>query len=229
MTRTLTLTTATLVAAVPLAPQLLASLLVGDYSGVGALRDALPGALADHWRLGDGAVTGELADAVDYWAAFHVVKAVAAAALLTALLVALGRVRRGPGRVALLALAVVATVVLIANVQGAVAPLSSLLSMVPAGAADLALASDGTPAFAALVRDFAIYHLAMVALAAGAAVLVARLGARAWRHGRRPAAVTAAGAVALLGVVTLANITTVAEPEPALRGFLEAAASTGQP
>lgn len=227
MNRALTLTTAALVAAVLLAPELLASLLVGDYSGVGALHDALPGAFADHWRLGDRAVTGELADAVDYWAAFHVVKAVAAAALLTALLVALGRVRRGPGRVALLALAALAAVVLIANVQGAVAPLSSLLSMVPAGAADLALDADGTPAFAALVRDFAIYHVAMVALAGAAAVAVARIGARAWRHGRRTAAVTAGVAVAVLALVTLANVSTVADPEPALRGFLTAAGVSG--
>ncbi|MDQ6523582.1 hypothetical protein RB608_08235 [Nocardioides sp. LHD-245] len=227
MTRALTLTTAALVAAVLLAPELLASLLIGDYSGVGALRDALPGAFAGHWRLGDGAVTGDLADAVDYWAAFHVVKAAAAGALLGVLVLALGRVRRGPGRVALLTLAVLAAVVLIANVQGAVAPLSSLLSMVPSGAADLALSSDETPAFAALVRDFALYHLAMVALAAGAALVVARLGARAWRHGRRTAAVVAGGAVVLLGVVTLANASTVADPEPALRGFLEAAAVSG--
>ncbi|MCR1786450.1 hypothetical protein KVF89_28205 [Nocardioides carbamazepini] len=225
MTRTLTLTTAALVAAVVLAPELLASLLVGDYSGVGALRDALPGAFADHWRLGDGVVSGDLAAATDYWTTFHVVKAVAAAALLGALVVALGRVRRGPGRVALLVLAALAAVVLIANVQGAVAPLSSLLSMVPPGAADLALASDGTPAFAGLVRDFAVYHVAMVALAAGAALVVARLGARAWRHGRRPAAGVAGVAVALLGVVALANMTTVADPEPALRGFLEVSGS----
>lgn len=207
-------------AAVVLAPELLATLVVGDYSGVGALRDALPGAFADHWRAGDGAVTGALADAVRYWAAFHVVKAVLAGALLGVLVVALGRVRRGAGRVALLALAALATVVLIANVQGAVAPLSSLLSMVSSGTAELALAGSGTPAFAALVRDFAIYHLAVVVLAGAATLVMTWLAFRAGRQGRRTAAGAAAVAVVLLGVVTLANVSTVAAPEPALVGFL---------
>lgn len=218
MTRTLTLTTAALTASVVLAPELLASLLVGDYAGVGALRDALPAAFAEHWRAGDGAVTGELADAVRYWATFHVVKALLAGALLGVLVLALGRVRRG--RVPLLALAALAAVVLIANVQGAVAPLSSLLSMLSSGAADAALASAGTPAFSALVRDFAIYHLAMVVLAGGATLALAWLALRAGHRGRRAAAGAAAGAAVLLGVVALANVTTVADPEPALVGFL---------
>ncbi|GAA3532029.1 hypothetical protein [Nocardioides daeguensis] len=225
MTRALALTTVALVAAVVLAPELLATLLVGDVASVGALRDSLPAAFADHWRAGDGAVSGALADAVRYWTAFHVVKALAAGALLAVLVVALDRLRRGPGRVALLALAALAAVVLVANVQGAVAPLSSLLSMLPAGAADLALASSGTAAFSALVRDFASYHLAMVGLAGAAAVVVGRLGVRAARHGRRAAAGGAVVPVVLLGVVTLANASTVAAPEPALRGFLQAAAA----
>ncbi|MBM7516326.1 hypothetical protein [Nocardioides nitrophenolicus] len=220
MTRTLTLATGALVVAVVLAPELLAGLLTGGFSDVGALRDALPGAFADHWRAGDGAVTGELADAVRYWAAFHIVKAVAAAALLGTLVIALDGVRRGPGRVVLLALATLAAVVLVANVQGAVAPLSSLLSMLSSGAADVALTSSGTPAFAALVRDFALYHLAMVLLAGGAVLVLAWLALRAGRRGRRAAAGIAAVGAVLLGVVTLANVSTVAEPEPALVDFL---------
>lgn len=222
MSRTLTLTTAALVAAVVLAPELLATLLVGDYANVGALREALPNAFAEHWRAGEGPVTGDLADAVRYWATFHIVKALAAGALLGVLVVALGRVRRGPGRVALLSLAVLAAVVLVANVQGAVAPLSSLLSMLSGGAADLALASSGTPAFAALVRDFALYHLAMVVLAGVSTLALAWLALRAGRGGRRAAAGAAAVAAVLLGVVALANITTVADPEPALVAFLRA-------
>ncbi|GAA4089620.1 hypothetical protein ACFFOS_13910 [Nocardioides kongjuensis] len=220
MTRALTLTTAALLAAVVLAPEAVATLLVGDYAGVGALRDALPGAFADHWRLGEAAVSGELADAVGYWAAFHVVKAVLAGALLAVLVAGLGRVRRGAGRVALLALATLAAVVLVANVQGAVAPLSSLLSMLPTQANDLALASSGTPAFAALVRDFSTYHLAMVVLAGAATLTTAWLAVRAGRRGRRAGAGAAAAAVVVLGVVTLANVSTVAAPEPALVGFL---------
>lgn len=223
MNRTLALTTAGLVAAVLLAPALLATL-VSDVSGVGALRESLPDAFAEHWHRGDGAVTGHLADAVDYWTAFHAVKALVAAALLGAVVLALGRVRRGPARVALLALAALAAVVVITNVQGAVAPLSSLLSMLSSGAADVALTSSGTPAFTALVRDFALYHLAMVVLAGGAAIVVAWLGVRARRQGRRAAAGVAVVAAVLLAVVALANLTTVADPEPALVEFLRAAA-----
>ncbi|WP_408898280.1 hypothetical protein ACJ5H2_04025 [Nocardioides sp. R1-1] len=224
MNRTLALTTSALVVAVLFAPGLLASL-VGGYAGVGALRDALPDAVTGSWLHGDGSVAGELADAVSFWATFHVVKALAAALLLAVLVVAVRRARRGPGRAALVALAALAAVVAIVNVQGAVAPLSSLLSMVPAGTADAVLAADRTPAFTALVHDFAVYHLAVAVLAGGTAVAVAFLAARSWRHGRRAAAGCATAAVALLALVSLANVSTVAAPEPALREFLEATAA----
>lgn len=223
MNRTLTTTAAALLAAVLLAPALVASLAFGDIDGVGALRAGLPAAFADHWRAGDDAVTGELARAVSYWATFHAVKALLATLLLVVLTRLLKQVRRGPARAGLQVLAVLAAVVAVANVQGAVAPLSSLLSMLTPSAAGAALAADGTPAFSALVHDFAVYHAAAVLLVGGAAAVVAVLGRRAWLRGRRAASLMAATGVVLMGVVVLANISTAADPEPALRAFLGAA------
>lgn len=218
-----TATTAGLVAAVLLAPALVASSLFSGIDGVDGLRSGLPDAFGTHWRAGDAHVTGDLSRAVGYWATFHAVKAVLATLLLVVAGRALRRVRRRPARIALQVLAVLAAVVAVANVQGAVAPLSSLLSMLSPGAAAEALAADGTPAFAAMVRDFAVYHAAMVVLAGGAAAGVALLGRRAWLRGRRGAALVAAAGVVLLGVVVLANISTAADPEPALRAFLGSA------
>ena len=227
MNRTLTpvattATTAGLLAAVLLAPALVASLVVGEIDGVGALRAGLADAFAVHWRTGDADVTGSLARAVGFWATFHAVKAVLATLLLVATTRAVRRVRRGPARAALQVVAVLAAVVAVANVQGAVAPLSSLLSMLSPAAASSALAADGTPAFTALVHDFAVYHLAAAVLVGGAALVVAMLGRRAWLRGRRGPALVAAAGVALLAVVVLANVSTAAAPEPALRAFLGA-------
>ncbi|GAA3661067.1 hypothetical protein GCM10022237_21180 [Nocardioides ginsengisoli] len=204
---------AVLVAAVLLAPQLLASALVGPFASVGGLRDALPGAFAEHWRIGEGAVTRSLADAAHYWTAFHLVKAVAAALLVVVLM-----------RARLRILAVLPLVVVLANLQGAVAPVSSLLSMLPADALRATADARGTTAFAALVHDFAIYHAAMVVLAAAATVAAVVAGVRAWRRDRRAVAVVLLAAAALAAVVTAANISTTADPEPALVAFLSAGA-----
>lgn len=223
MNRTLAAATTGLLLAVLLAPALVASLFFGEIDGVGALRSGLPDAFDTHWRTGDADLTGSLARAVGYWATFHAVKAVLATLLLVAVARALQRVRRGPARVALQVVAVLAAVVAVVNVQGAIAPLSSLLSMLSPAAASSALAADGTPAFGALVHDFAIYHLAAALLVGGSAVALALLGRRAWRRGRPVAAVVAATGVVLLAVVVLANISTAADPEPALRAFLGAA------
>lgn len=201
--RALAAATAGLVAAVLLGPSLLARLLVPGYDGVGALREGLPGAFA---------ADGTLARSADWWAAFHGAKALLATVLL-AVLVAAARRTRGVVRGAVVALAGLALVVVLANLQGAVAPVSSLLSMLPGEAAQEVLASDGTPGFAALVDDFATYHLAMVVLAGLTALALAVTAART----RRPVLGLAA---AVLLVVTVANATTVADPAPALRAFL---------
>lgn len=203
--RRLTAVVTVLLAAVLLAPSLLARLLVPGYDGVGALREGLPGAFAHD---------GTLDRAADWWAAFHGTKALLAALLLAVLVVAARRTRGLP-RGVVLGLAGLALVVVLANLQGMVAPVSSLLSMLPGDAARAVLASEGTPEFAGLVDDFAAYHRAMAVLAGLTALA---LGAWAVRTRRWVPAVAAL----VLGVVTYANITTVADPAPALRAFLAA-------
>ncbi|WP_418060283.1 hypothetical protein [Pimelobacter simplex] len=222
--RQLTVLGAVLVAAVAFAPSLLATLVVGDFSSVGALRDGLPGAFAEHWRLGDGTLGHALSRSADYWATFHVVKAVAAALLLAVVVSALRRGRRRPpvATAGLVLLAAAAVVLVIANVQGAIAPVSSLLSMLPADAVSAAADARGTTAFDGLVHDFAVYHAVVAVLAGATAVVLVVMGVRSWRRRGRPTAVVALSAAVLLGVVALANTTTTMDPEPALVGFLDA-------
>lgn len=140
---------AALVPAFVLVPgPLAASTSGGGFDDRGRLVDGLSASFADYWRSDDRDLSPGLEEVVGYWLHYHVVKAVIAAALL-AVLAALGvRLRRaflragglGAGRGAALATAGVVVTVLglassaaaLANVQGAVAPLSSLLSTLPA-------------------------------------------------------------------------------------------------
>lgn len=196
-----------------------------------------------------------LAAATRFWAVFHGVKAGCAALLLVALVLLLRRVwtawvatgsraRRvafalaGSGGAVL---AAVALLVVLANVQGAVAPLSSVLSFLPAAPPTSTMTAvraelDGgvsTPFLAALVGDFRVYHAAFVVAGSVAVIglLVAvvvlwrrrALTPRALRSSRIVLAAGGAslGATALLlAVVVLANATTVAATEPALAAFL---------
>ena len=134
------------------------------------------------------------------------------------------------------ALAGVALLALVANVQGAVAPLSSVLSFLPPGSsdptvvatvkavgADLA-AAPWSAATTSLVRDFAAYHAAMAVLGAATTAVLAGVVALLWRRRRR-----AAGTVVLLpalafALVTAANVGTAAHPAPALGAFLRGVA-----
>ena len=136
-------------AAFVLAPGVLAATAPGGgYAGQKALIRALRTEFTEYWGSGRRAYPPELARLVDYWTRYHVAKAVIAALLLTVLVI-LGRrlwealLRAGrltPARgtalalsVALVAvLAVGSAAVVVANIQGAVAPFSSLISMLPA-------------------------------------------------------------------------------------------------
>lgn len=229
----------------------------GGYPGEAALGAAVGRGIVRFWSVGDGLLGPELARPVDYWARFHVVKAALAACLLLAL-VTLGRriwsryavdAAAAPGRRAgvaagglvIAATAVLALLVVVANVQGAIAPLSSALGLLPVRAPGPALAPTLTrlrqhlghgvrsPAADALVHDFVVYHAAMAALAA--LVTASLLGAAALLWRRRRAAATQRRALAtllvgtlvlaaLFAVVTAANVSTVARPVPALLGFL---------
>jgi hypothetical protein len=193
-----------------------------------------------------GQASSALTDPTRFWRWFHLVKAaLALAALVTAtvLVIRARRARRASSsaarRFAWAAatalgglVAALSVVLVVANVQGAFAPLSSVLSFLPSSGRSPALvdavtaldASIGsghpTSTASAIVSDFAAYHavvavlLALVAVLAGiATVRVAR--ARRWG----PVAVLAA-TVTIVAVLAAANTSTALAPTPALQSFL---------
>lgn len=205
------------------------------------------------------APTSPLSDAVEFWSVFHVTKAVLAIALLCALVTVGCHVWAGAARaetrgaragwVAVGTLGawfpVVALLIVLANIQGAVAPLSSVMSFLPITAtseinqvrAELATGAYG-PVTGTLVADFRTYHAALVACLA---VVIVGLGAcvvwmlvrrgRTVRGARLPRRMLGIGGIALvlltaaLGVILLANLSTVGDPARALAGFFGSGAS----
>ncbi len=195
-------------------------------------------------------------------------KAVIAALLLTVLVILGGRLweallrsgRRSPWRVAALAssvalvavLAVSSAAVVMANIQGAVAPFASLISLLPLGSHDKQLihtlgqvrpglaAYPGaggrtTPALEAMISDFALYHAALAALAAAVAVILTVLSVAAWkrRAGTRSSERRARHALGLAGAfsaltalaviaIAAANLGNAMHPAPALLAFFTA-------
>ncbi|MFC0039663.1 hypothetical protein [Actinomadura rayongensis] len=244
---------AALVVAFVVAPRWLAG---GEFGGQSDLAAALREAFTGYWDAGGRNLPPDLQRVVDYWFRYHVAKGLIAALLLV-VLVALGRViwtafRRADGtgrRTALAAtgvsvglLAAVALVAVLANVQGAAAPFSSLLPMLTGGhdaglagalaqiRGQLAGAPDGrTPPLDAMVGDFARYHLVMAVLAAVVAVVLLAVGvvlARAFARSRGRRGHGVAGGLAVLGavafaVVAVANTGTAAHPAPALLAFFQ--------
>jgi hypothetical protein len=220
-----------------------------------------PHGLAEAVRLGlvrdwtDGVlVPGEggsaLADPTRFWRWFHVVKAVLAGGVLVAsgaLVAGAWRARRAAEtrgrRFGLLMLsaagaAMVATslVLVIANVQGAIAPLSSVLSFLPMGGTDPALqetveelrgslAGTGTSAAADVIaQDFSTYHWVVAALAAATTLVALVLAVRLLRRRERLAGVLLLVVALGFAVLAAANVSTALDPVPALDSFLRGAA-----
>ncbi|MER7278373.1 hypothetical protein ABT369_28430 [Dactylosporangium sp. NPDC000244] len=202
------------------------------------LADRLRAGFVDYWHTGERGP--QLTRVVDFWLRYHLVKGVLAALLLVVLAL-LGRRLLAAGHrwatigvagVGLLALATV-----MANIQGAVAPFSSLLPMLTETAPDAALAEvlgqirgqlasgEHGPVLRAMVGDFGLYHEAMAVVAALAAIGLVGAGVALWRA--RPAAatrvlaaVTSLAALAAL-VVVIANAGTANDPAPALLAFFD--------
>ncbi|WP_369640700.1 hypothetical protein [Nocardia sp. JMUB6875] len=191
---------------------------------------------------------------IDYWFRYHVVKGAIAGALLVALVVLAALLWKAFVRGAMLGaaqriwlatagslvglFAFAALLAVIANIQGAVAPFSSLLPMLPSGADDpqlsavfdqirQQLAGDGTTSAPVkdMVDDFARYHVAVAVMAAISAII-----AVSWRkfvrasEARARRVLCAAGIVsALLGsaavVLLIANTTAVIHSTSALAAF----------
>ncbi|MEY9892523.1 hypothetical protein ABIA31_006200 [Catenulispora sp. MAP5-51] len=235
-----------LIAAFVLAPSPLAAIggPHGGFSSEQALRDAFSKAFIDYWKSGDRAFPAGMQDIVDYWFRFHVAKAAIAAALLAvfiALAIRLWRITAGLG-VLMAILALFSAAMLAANIQGAAAPFSSLLSMLPTGTShgdlgttitqiDQHLAhyphqtTAATPAVKVMVDDFGLYHAVLAVVGAITALVLITLSVMAWRRRANRsmlwcAILTALTALAVL-VVTAANVGTAADPAPALLGFFQ--------
>lgn len=246
-----------LIAAFILAPPFLAGDGYGTAFGNQPLIDAATSGFDEYWRSGHRDPPAALQDVVDYWFRYHLIKAIVAAALLVAL-VLLGRslIRRlrspdeqaNPSRRRLWAagagvtglLGVGSVIALAANIQGVVAPLSSLLSLVPSDhappdrdALDDPASLATHPPLDAMVDDFARYHVAMAVMACLLTVAMAVMTVVWWRSlspnteglQRRDRFIGLAAAVVMIGcllVVTLANVGTAVAPAGALASFFGA-------
>ncbi|MGW6374516.1 hypothetical protein ACWFRB_00450 [Rhodococcus sp. NPDC055112] len=207
---------AALVAAFVVAPRTLAAIGPGeDFPDQRSLLDAVREAFVAYWSTGDRDFSPGLEGVVDYWVRYHVAKGVIAGLLLVAL-VALGvllwkgfAMAGGTGavrRAALAAAGVLVTTaalfslaVVMANIQGAVAPFSSLMSMLPVGETDGGLADtlgqvrqqladspsaggDRTaPVLDVMISDFSRYHAAMAVIAAIVAAVLIGLSVVMWK------------------------------------------------
>jgi hypothetical protein len=142
------------------------------------------------------------------------------------------------GGVLVTVLGLFAVVVVMANVRGSVAPFSSLMSMLPGSPATgglgetldqvrqgLGAGDDGRPALAVMVSDFARYHVVLAVTGALVTILALVLGVLAWtrraagRSARRVVRSYGVVAVAfslIMALVVAANISTAADPAPAL-------------
>lgn len=228
----------------------------GGYASQAALVDALSSAFVRFWGSGSGEVGPDLAAPLDFWMWFHLIKAALAAALLLVLAHLGSRVwaaytqaataasRMVVGALALTTgmAATIALVVLVANVQGSIAPMTSAWGLLPVGSPTLdptfaevrqALAAEtSNPALEVLVRDFTRYHQAMAALGGLTAVGLLAAAVAFWRRrsrqvapprrGRHLLAAASLAGVLLSGffaVVAAANVSTSARPIPALMTF----------
>lgn len=254
---------ASLIVAVFFAPFRLAAWPSGGYPDVSVLSESMGAGFVQLWASGSGSsgssvLNPQLAAAVDFWARFHIVKALLAAALL-AVLVPLGlaiwrryvrsdslgrRLLLGVAGLTQAAFAFLALLILTANIQGAIAPWTSAMGLLPPVSSEpaLAVAIEGvsgdlaggvsSAAADALLHDFVVYHVAMSVV--GAVTVIGLLAATfvVWRKrratartDRRKRRVLASASfafvstAALFALVTAANISTVVQPVPALLGF----------
>lgn len=244
-----------LLVGVALVPWRVAELLTGmQWQGPAQVADAVRSGLVTDWTR-QVSVPGEgssaLADAAAFWRWFHIAKAALAAVLLAATGAAVvvtwdarraqrhtwKRLGLAAATVAGSALFAVSLLVVIANIQGAVAPLSSVLSFLSTGHGDgefvsviLALRENVAGAELSntaqvIVRDFSVYH-ATVAVLLGATTLAAACAVWICARGRQWLAVGSLVAMVLVfGLLTFANTGTALHPVPAFTSFLVGAAT----
>jgi hypothetical protein len=229
-----------------------------------SLSTATSQAFTAYWQSGRHSYPRALADLVAYWRRYHLVKAGFALALTIALcwlahilwrsLLRAGRLRPATTTAAVASGSTVTTLafgsalVVTATIQGALAPFSSLVSLLPVGHGNPALTGSvsqiqhdlaehqavprTSATLGAIIDDFQRYHAVLAAQAAILAVVLIGLSVLLWL--RAPIAGRAvprarallrllATAFALLTVIVLvvgaANLSTALNPDPALRLF----------
>ncbi|WP_246530931.1 hypothetical protein [Streptomyces bathyalis] len=229
--------------------------------------DSLSESFVDYWSSGDRNLPPGLKRLVEYWFYYHLVKAVIAAILLI-VLIALGvllwkaflragglgagsRATLASAGAIVTALALFSLVTVEGNFQDAMAPFSSVMSMLPVHASHGELADTlhqvrqhladypdtgarTPPALKVMVGDFSRFHAVRVVTATIlAAVLIgmsvvsfrriARTGAsdRRTRRVFRSFGLLSALLAPAVIVVAWANVTVTADPAPALLGFFK--------
>jgi hypothetical protein len=257
---------AALIPALFLAPHTLAANgSEGGFADQHNLIKAVNQAFVEYWNSGRRDLTPEMDRVVDYWFRFHLAKA-AIAAILLIVLVALGVLLwkaflrgggLGAGRRAALAsagvlvtiLAVFSLVIMTANVQGAVAPFTSVLTLLPVGArhgrigdtldqvrqrlADYKNTGHRTPPpLEMMISDNTRYHAVLAVMTAILMVAFIGLSVMLWKRfagtdsaDRRERRVLGSyGALAplfslLMIVLAVANVTNATDPVQGLIGF----------
>jgi hypothetical protein len=246
-------------------PRLAATGPAGDLADHGELVAAVRTAVVGYWRSGDRNFPPALQRVVDYWFRFHLIKGGIAALLLIvlgALAVLLWQTflrADGLGKgsraalvsagTAVLMLALFALAVVMANIQGALAPFSSLLPMLMEGTPDASLAGTlaqarqqlagshrtsgyTPPALDAMVSDFGWYHVVLAVMAVVVVVALLGLSVMFWRRfvrvgstdrrARRVWGWFGAGSVLsslIVAVLLVANTGVAMDPAPALLGL----------
>lgn len=211
-------------------------------------------AFSEWWRTGAAPLTGGMEEVVKFWQIFHVAKAAVAAILLVLLTMtgaqvwkayaqATTRARRFGYAVIGVAgapLTLLVLIILLANVQGSIAPLSSVMGLIPMDGSvaevtavrEQFAAGSSTPVLDVLVNDFRDYHLVIVFAApiAAAGVMVADLVLwLRWvglprenyllRRVCLVVAVVTPSVALMLVLIMIVNLSTVLDIAPALAAF----------
>jgi hypothetical protein len=200
-------TGAALVAAFVLAPAALLGGTYGAFRDKAALRDAVGRGLVEYWRGDRPALPALLARLVDYWFRWHAIKVVISSLLIVVfVLLAAALWRRylhsatahAVGAIGATSVAVVATGLLILNIQATAVPLIALLPLLAGGASsgdltqtlrevregltDSAGPHASSPALPVLLGEVERYYWVMVAAAATVMVATAVASISLWRR-----------------------------------------------
>jgi len=242
-------------AAAFLVPWHAASAMTGlTWAGPDDLASSVGHALVADWASAvpspGGQASSALTDPTRFWRWFHIAKAVLAVAALVSASVLVTRAWRARRAASTSArrfawaavtaigglVAALSVLVVVANVQGAFAPMSSVLSFLPWSGRSPALvdavtalnASIGsghpTSTATAIVRDFATYHAVVAVLLTLVTVLAGVATVRVTRARRWRSVVVLAATMTVFAVLTLANTSTALAPAPALQSFLSGVA-----